>query len=49
VRVSENDVEMVSKLIKDKEILYKCDACGLLYRAKEIAEKCQAWCDIYGT
>ena len=24
--------------------LYKCPECGLEYREKEWAEKCQAWC-----
>tara|TARA_B100001971_G_scaffold138572_1_gene128034 strand:+ start:294 stop:437 length:144 start_codon:yes stop_codon:yes gene_type:complete len=24
--------------------LFQCQECGLKYRDKEIAEKCQAWC-----
>ncbi|MBI4160215.1 hypothetical protein HY504_03545 [Candidatus Wolfebacteria bacterium] len=28
----------------DKE-LYQCEECGLKYEGKEIAEKCQAWCN----
>lgn len=27
----------------DKE-LYKCPECGLYYKEKEWAEKCEAWC-----
>lgn len=35
---------MVTEVRKGKETLYRCDSCGLLYREKEVAEKCQHWC-----
>jgi len=27
-----------------KKTYYKCEKCGLIYKNKETAEKCQAWC-----
>lgn len=35
---------MVRVLGRDKETVYECGECRLLYRDKEWAEKCQAWC-----
>ncbi|MBI4085060.1 MAG: glucose-6-phosphate dehydrogenase [Candidatus Liptonbacteria bacterium] len=33
------------KIIQNKnQILYQCEECGLKYKSKEIAGKCQAWC-----
>jgi len=26
---------------------YMCEECGLIYKNKTIAEKCQNWCDKY--
>lgn len=26
---------------------YKCEICGLIYKNKKIAEKCQDWCEKY--
>lgn len=28
-------------------ILFQCEECGFLYREKEWAEKCEAWCSTY--
>ena len=30
-----------------QEQLHKCPACGLMYKDKEYAEKCEAWCTKY--
>jgi len=38
---------MVTAVHKGTETFYKCDACGLVYREKEIAEKCQNWCETH--
>jgi len=29
---------------QNSNIIYRCSECGLGYKEKEIAEKCQAWC-----
>lgn len=29
---------------KNNKELYQCEECGLKYENKEIAEKCQDWC-----
>lgn len=29
--------------------LYECEVCGLLYRDKEWAAKCEAWCREHGS
>ncbi len=29
---------------KENKILYQCPECGLYYKEKEWAEKCEAWC-----
>ena len=26
---------------------FKCEACGLLYRERKWAERCQAWCSAH--
>ena len=38
---------MVKELLKNKSVLYICEACGFAYREKELAEKCQQWCEQY--
>ncbi len=38
---------MVTAVRKGAETFYKCDVCGLVYREKEIAEKCQDWCETH--
>ena len=40
---------MVTEVIKNKETLYRCDApaCQNLYRNRELAEKCQQWCEVH--
>jgi len=35
---------MVKDIQKEKSILYQCEECGFIYRDKEWAVKCQAWC-----
>ena len=30
---------------KEDSTFYVCEACGLAYKDKELAEKCQAWCE----
>jgi uncharacterized C2H2 Zn-finger protein len=34
---------------KDRSKLYKCPECGFLYKEKEWADKCQAWCKKHHT
>ena len=34
---------MVVKTTKENN-LYQCKECGLRYRKKETAEKCESWC-----
>ena len=36
---------MVTELHKEGETFYVCDACGFAYKEKELAEKCQSWCE----
>ena len=36
---------MVEEIEKNDKKYYKCESCGFFYEGKEIAEKCQAWCD----
>lgn len=36
---------MVKETNLENEIVFKCEKCGWLYRDKEIAEKCQDWCE----
>ena len=36
---------MVKEIEKNDKKYYKCESCGFFYEGKEIAEKCQAWCD----
>lgn len=35
---------MVKEIQEGEHVLYKCEECGLSYREKGTAEKCQAWC-----
>ena len=34
---------MVKELRKGKNIVYRCEECGLLYPIKEYAEKCEEY------
>ncbi len=36
---------MVRELRKDDSTFYVCDACGFAYREKELAQRCQSWCE----
>lgn len=36
---------MVKEITRDGEKLYICEACGMAYREKELAGKCQQWCE----
>lgn len=38
---------MVKAVRKGTKTFYKCNVCGLVYREKEIAEKCQNWCETH--
>ncbi|MFC2122913.1 hypothetical protein ACFLRP_04425 [Bacteroidota bacterium] len=38
---------MVTEVHKGTETYYKCGVCGSVYREKEIAEKCQNWCETH--
>lgn len=35
---------MVQEIKEGGEIYYRCAECGLRYREKDMAERCQAWC-----
>jgi uncharacterized C2H2 Zn-finger protein len=35
---------MVDETNLDGEIVFKCEKCGWLYRDKNIAEKCESYC-----
>ncbi|MBI1999302.1 MAG: hypothetical protein HYS74_01440 [Parcubacteria group bacterium] len=35
---------MVKEISSGNETLYQCEACGLAYRERKIAEECEQWC-----
>jgi len=35
---------MVTELHRDGSTFYVCDECGFAYKERELAEKCQLWC-----
>ncbi|MDP3956267.1 MAG: hypothetical protein Q8Q18_03435 [bacterium] len=35
---------MTKIILKNNKQYYQCEECALLYRSKDFAEKCQAWC-----
>ena len=36
---------MVKEMRKNNKTLYLCEECGFAYESKELANKCQNWCD----
>lgn len=36
---------MVSIKVKSGKEFFVCDTCGLIYKDKKTAEKCQTWCE----
>ena len=40
---------MVVEINKNSALLYQCEECGFMYKEKEWAEKCQAWCKEYNS
>ena len=38
---------MVKEIKKDGTTFYACEACGFVYKEREWAEKCQAFCKKY--
>ena len=35
----------MAKVVKRENLIYfECEECGLLYREKALAERCQKWC-----
>ena len=38
---------MVTRIDSKGKTFYKCDVCGLVYPEKDIAEKCQDWCETH--
>ncbi|HLD58497.1 MAG TPA: hypothetical protein VI977_02540 [archaeon] len=36
-------------MVKKLNGLFQCEECGMLYRKKSIAEKCEAWCKKYNS
>jgi len=35
---------MVKEITQNTTTLYQCEECGLKYRDKSVAEKCETWC-----
>ena len=40
---------MVKEIKKNGDTLYLCEECGMAYKEKEWAQKCQAWCKEHHT
>lgn len=38
---------MVKKIKKDEKTLFQCEECKFLYKNKEWAKKCEAYCKKY--
>jgi len=38
---------MVKEQEKDGKIYYICEACGFAYKDRELAQKCEDWCNKY--
>ncbi len=38
---------MVKKVSKNNKTYYMCEECDMLYKEKELAEKCEAFCKEY--
>jgi hypothetical protein len=38
---------MVKEIVKEGSTCYVCEACGVVYKDKEWAEKCQTFCEQY--
>ncbi len=36
---------MVTELRRNNKTFYICDACSFAYEEKELAQKCQQWCE----
>ncbi len=37
----------MKEMNQDNKTLYQCEECEMLYREKEWAQKCEAWCKEY--
>ena len=35
---------MVKEINKDGKLLFECEQCGMFYKDKAWAEKCEDWC-----
>jgi len=35
---------MVTEINEGKNVLYACEECGLKYKSRKLAERCEAWC-----
>ena len=38
---------MVKEIIRDNKKYFQCKICKLIYENKNMAEKCQKWCEKY--
>jgi len=38
---------MVKEITKNNKTYYQCEACGFFYKEREIAQKCQDFCNKY--
>ena len=45
IRTNTVIIKMVKEIGKNDKKYFQCESCGFYYEDKEIAEKCQAYCD----
>jgi hypothetical protein len=39
---------MVERITKNGKTYFACECCGSAYDNKQLAEKCEAWCNTHG-
>ena len=48
-KIKNIELEMKKINIKDDKEAFMCEECGLTYKDKKWAEKCEAWCKKYNS
>ena len=38
-------VKMARKIVSGKKEYFECKECNFLYKEKELADKCETWCN----
>ncbi|MBS3101921.1 hypothetical protein J4458_00560 [Candidatus Woesearchaeota archaeon] len=38
---------MVKTIEKNNKKYFQCEICGFVYKTKELAQKCEVWCEKY--